>query len=551
MRNFSLLALLVPNLIFIQPKKIHEAKPINRSTGFHVNWYGIHIKADPAKRYLEANVSSVITLNEESNTVVWDFTHVLKVDSILQGKKKLSFAQNSNNTLVVELPRKAMAGDRVKMDIYYSGKPPKTKIADNDKGYAFITTKHKGQPILFIVNEPYGAMQWWPNRNTLDDKADSLDFFITHPVQYKASANGLLMSENRAGDYVTTHFSHAYPIASYLVAFAISNYRVIERTVVIGSKKVPIITYAYPESVAEFENNLDDLIHAMEMFSKIFGEYPFINECYIQTQVSGAGGMEHQANSFVDESELSLQNHELAHQWFGDKVTHNAWSSLWLKEGAADYCADYLYPTLTGDNEHARENVNDWLKDITKLPNGMVWAKDSTNVDKLFGDRLTYSKPAMIYRMLHKTVGDTLFYYALRNYLNDPELAYGFAGTKQLQEHFEKASGKSLDYFFDQWVYGEGQPSIKLQWFQRKDKDLTVTLSQKTSHESIKFFKMELPVLLKGEGAEKFEIIILDSNKMKVTIADPGFLVEEIEIDPEHWFITADNEVQKNSLLIP
>jgi aminopeptidase N len=523
----------------------------NYASNFDVHWYGIHLEVDPAIRFIKGHVQSTFRMKEADHKITWNFTNALIVDSILFDQQKIAFQQNEANKLQVNLPMKVQKDQLASMDIFYHGVPPKQKIADNDSGYSFIATKHKGQPVLFTVNEPYGAMQWWPNKNTLDDKADSVDFFISHPSGYKVSANGLLISETKHGDQVQTHFKHRYPVASYLIAFAVANYVVFEKTAKIGNKKVPIITYAYPETVKRFEKNADALVTAIELYSKVFGDYPFANECYMQTQVSGAGGMEHQGNSFVDGSNISLQNHELVHQWFGNKITHNNWSAIWLKEGAAVYFSDYLYPKLTAEKDSSSYLLKEWLAFITSETNGQVWVNENerSKIERLFDGRLTYVKSAFVYRMLQGTLGDSLFFEGLKHFLNDPKLAYGFASANDLQRHLETVSNRTLSYFFDQWVYGEGHPSFSLQWNQDKKGKLQLVLNQQSSHASVKIFSVPLPILLKGKDKQKMITIDFDRNNTTININDVGFSVTQIIIDPEQWFITKNNRVQKNSQL--
>jgi aminopeptidase N len=535
-------------LVFVLNTEAQTSQPKHNKMDVH--WYGLHISVDPSLRYIQAAVQSTFTLLEASREVVWDFTPALLVDSVIYNQQRISFSQQANNRLVAVMPELQPAGSSGAMTIYYHGIPPTEKIADNDSGFSFITARHKNQPVLFTVNEPFGAQQWWPCRNGLHDKPDSIDIHITHPSRYKASANGRLQSVRINGSSATTHFKHRYPVAAYLVAFAVSNYTVFERTALINGIKIPVITYSYPDQVKTFEALVGELVNAIELFSRILGPYPFMSECYAQTQVSGAGGMEHQTNSFVDGADLSLQNHELVHQWFGNKVTHNSWSHTWLKEGAAVYCADYLYPALTGRKKETRAMIKEWLQYITSKPGGMVWAKDSANIERLFDGRLTYVKPAFIYRMLHSTVGDSVFFRALRNFLSDTTLAYGFAGPENLQRHFEKEYGHSLDVFFKQWVYGEGFPNITTMWKQSAgDGRITIKISQRTSHPSTSFFEMRLPVMLQGKGKQEMTILHCKNNGEVFSIASPGFVVQKIVIDPEQWFITGKNTSIQNNLI--
>src|SRR5690606_35330409 len=106
---------------------------------------------------------------------------------------------------------------------------------------------------------------WWPCKNNMQEKADSLDVYIKHPSQFKAASNGLLQSEILVdnGQKMVTHYKHRYPIATYLVCFAVTNYTVFENTIQLGNTSLPMITYCYPESKALFESRTPLVINAM------------------------------------------------------------------------------------------------------------------------------------------------------------------------------------------------------------------------------------------------------------------------------------------------
>lgn len=67
---------------------------------------------------------------------------------------------------------------------------------------------------MWTLSEPYGAEDWWPCKNSLTDKADSIDIVITCPSGYRVGANGLLISETTVDDKITYYWKHRYPIAS-------------------------------------------------------------------------------------------------------------------------------------------------------------------------------------------------------------------------------------------------------------------------------------------------------------------------------------------------
>jgi len=134
------------------------------------------------------------------------------------------------------------------VSIFYRGVPPNSGFG------SFETTTHADTPVLWTLSEPYGSRDWWPCKNGLDDKADSVDILITAPSQYRAAANGLLQGETlvAGGTKKTTYWKHRYPIASYLVCFAVTNYTVFNNSVLLGNTNLPMQTFCYPESLAAF-----------------------------------------------------------------------------------------------------------------------------------------------------------------------------------------------------------------------------------------------------------------------------------------------------------
>ncbi|MEI2747579.1 MAG: M1 family aminopeptidase [Ferruginibacter sp.] len=144
-----------------------------------------------------------------------------------------------------------------------------------------------------------------------------------------------------AGTSIITHWKHRYPIATYLVCFAVTNYAVFNNSVQLGNVNLPMVTYCYPESQTAFEAGTQNTLDAMQLFSQYFGEYPFIKEKYGHVQFGWGGGMEHQTSTFIVSTNESLVAHELGHQWFGDKITCASWEDIWLNEGFATYLARF------------------------------------------------------------------------------------------------------------------------------------------------------------------------------------------------------------------
>jgi aminopeptidase N len=509
------------------------------SNNFTVNYYRCDWNIDPAVRYISGSVTSYFITTASTSQVTYDFTNQLTVDSIIFHASPISFSQLSNKTLVINLPLTLNTGAADSVSIFYHGTPP----TSGDFTGGFTKTTHAGTPVIWTLSEPYGASGWWPCRNGLDDKADSIDIYITHPSQYKASSNGVLVSETTNGSNTTSHYRHRYPIATYLVAFAVTNYTRFTNNVVIHGKTLPVIQYIYPEDVSTFQSATPVVLNALQLYSQYFGNYPFLKERYGQTEFSWGGGMEHQTNSFVIGAGTNLMTHELGHQWFGDKVTCGSWQDIWLNEGFANWLADMFY-TEKIDTVNYKSNVQADLLYITSQKGGSVWVDDTTNSNRIFDTRLTYDKGSFLVRMLRWELGDSLFFKGLRQYLNSPKLTYGFARTADLQHKLQQVSGRNLNYFFNQWFYGEGYPSVTVTWKDSSNNKIYFTVSQTTSKpSSVSFFRLKLPVLVSNGTKKRLYILNCKTNNQNFVRNSPSFKVQSVVIDPDNYLITKNNKV--------
>jgi len=522
-------------------QRVFEARANNAlrsfaSSNFNVNFYRCTWKVDPAVRYIDGKVAAYFTVTSATNNIVFDLTTVLTVDSVLFRNQKIVFTQNTNATLSLQFPVTLAAEQKDSVITYYHGVP------DNTGFGSFIQSTHAGVPVIWTLSEPYGARDWWPCKNLNDEKVDSIDVIIIHPSQYKATSNGLLQSETTVGSSTTTFFKHRYPIASYLVAFSVTNFAVFNNSVQLGSTNLPMVTYVYPENQSDFQAGTQKVLNALQLFHNTFGPYPFIKEKYGHTQFGWGGGMEHQTNSFITSIDEALIAHELAHQWFGDKITCGSWQDIWLNEGFATFCTNYYFEKT--DPPFTSVIMGAHLASIVSQPAGSVFVTDTSNVGNIFNGRLVYYKGAFVLRMLRFTLGDSLFFKGVRQYQNDPALQYRFAKTVDFKRHMEQASNQNLDYFFDQWIYGQGHPSFTVQWSQNKNNWAKVKVSETTSHSSVPFYRTPLPLTFKNATQQKTVIVQCNANNDE-TWVDIDFAADTVWVDKDLQLISKDNQTKK------
>lgn len=499
------------------------------STNYDVNFYRCEWTVDPAVRYISGSVTTYFTMVGTGNNIIMDLYNTLKVDSIIFRKNRINFEQTTNNALQVNFPTTLNSGVKDSIQIYYQGPPPSNGFG------SFNLTSHNNVPVLFTLSEPYGAPTWWPCKDSNSDKPDSIDIIIHYPSNYVSSSNGLPFSESTEGTAKTTYWKHRYPIAPYLVAIAVTNYDVDNDAVQLGGKTMPVVMYSYPENASVFKSATSVAKTALQGFSSLLIEYPFSKERYAQTQFSWGGGMEHQTNSFIVSPAASLVSHELGHQWFGDRITCGSWSDLWLNEGFATYM-EYLFQEFTAPAGRI-PLLQSWTAIVTSSTSGSVFIVDTNNINRLFDSRLTYKKGGYLLHMLRGKLGDSTFFRGLRRYLTDPALAYKSARTADLKRNLEAESNQNLDEFFKDWFYGEGYPNYNATWNQQSNNLVRLQLNQTTSHPSVGFYEMAVPIQLKGIGRDTI-IKVNHIQDGQIFTLNPGFTVDTVIIDPQLWILS-------------
>ncbi|THF48195.1 T9SS type A sorting domain-containing protein [Flavobacterium supellecticarium] len=501
---------------------------------YDITYHKLEFTVDPANYFISGVVTTNFTAKQNMNTVTFDLTNVLTVSSVKQGNTSLMFTQNANDELVITLPTTLTSGASSSVVITYSGAPA---TANN----AFTASYHSGNPIIWTLSEPYGAKDWWPCKQDLNDKVNSIDVYITAPSQYVSVANGLQVGATTSNGNKTTHFHHSYPIPAYLIAIAVTNYQIYNQVGGVAPNTFPIVNYLYPENAFTSQTSLAPTPTIINLYETLIGPYPFRNEKYGHAQCGFGGGMEHTTVSFMGGFSRSLIAHEMAHQWFGDKVTCGSWKDIWLNEGITEFMSGMVVKNLDGNSAFISWKDGK-TNSITASPDGNLYLTDAqlSNVGRIFSNRITYNKGSMVTNMLRFKMGDTNFFQALRNYLNDPALAYGYAITPQLQAHLEAVSGMNLTEFFNDWIYNEGYPSYNITVQNIGAGQAKIKVTQTQSHPSVSYFEMPLPIRLKN-GTQTQDVIVDNTFNGQEFILSVPFTVTSFEFDPEKDIISKNN----------
>ena len=458
------------------------------------------------------------------------------VDSILTpSHDRLPFAKMGNVTAVL-LPQSVGLNQIIDLTIYYRGTPPSGASAAIGNGFSNRASPTYGNQITWSLSEPYSAYEWWPCKQSLQDKIDSCFISITTDTSNKVGSNGILVSiEPKDNGKHTYHWQTRYAMNYYLVALTVGQYR-------------EYVSYAKPKQIADsiliqnyiynataYNNNkasIDITAKQLELFSDLFGVYPYHKEKYGHMMAPFSGGMEHQTMSSMGIFNFGIVAHELGHQWFGNHVTCATWSDIWLNEGFASY-TEYLAAKYLNSPANALSVLNG-MHTSAKAGIGSVYVTDTSDVNRIFSSALTYEKGGSAVRVLHYILGDSLFFNMCRTYFD--RFGNGNASTADLAQVCKEVSGKNLDYYFDQWIYGAGFPSYQIKWNYKGGK-LFLKLTQSNAQNANNVFSLSLPLLIRRAGASD-TLVYLNNTKsnelFEIGLTDS---VNFIQLDPENWIL--------------
>ncbi|MBK8552611.1 MAG: T9SS type A sorting domain-containing protein [Ignavibacteria bacterium] len=428
-------------------------------TNVNVTYYKLNLYITYSPNFLSGDVTinSTSRVNNLSN-VFYDLSSNLTVDSILQNSELLPF-DHSQNKIFITLNNSFNSGQNVAVKIFYHGVPVATGFGSFEFG-----SHNNNEPSIWTVSEPVGAIDWYPCKNSPSDKADSSDVWLRCSDQLTAVSNGSFEGMINNGDGTATYKWHnSYPIANYVISLAISNYAQYNFYYKYSPvDSMPVLNYIYPENLNNVKAELDKTNFMLDLFSDVYGPYPFLNEKYGHAEMGRIAGMENQTVSTMGVFNADIIAHELAHQWFGDKITCRNWENIWLNEGFATYGQAIYHEAvggITAYNEFMRPTMA-----TAKTAVGTIYVQDVNSIAQIFSPNRTYAKGCVVLHMLRGVLGDSAFFNTLRSFASDTALAYKTAVTEDFQNAAEQVSLQSLDYFFNQWIYGENYPKYNVSW---------------------------------------------------------------------------------------
>lgn len=465
-----------------QPKVspyVNEAQ-IQQQKKYDVTFYRLSLNMTNTTTALSGIVEIHATAAQTIDSALLEFFDGFTINDLRVNEAPTAYERyGSLLSVPVNLPQ----GSSFVITVDYAGTPP--TAATNPMGGSGITNASSpswGNQVTWSLSEPFSALEWFPCKQDLKDKADSVQVSVSVPDQLMAGSNGVLDSVTTAGGYKTFHWMHRHPIAYYLISVAVGSYQ--EYTIYANpagaAQPVMIQNFIYdnPGFLPQYQNDIDETADMMELFADLFGPYPYQDEKYGHCLAPLSGGMEHQTMTTQGFFDPSLTAHELAHQWWGNSITCGSWADVWINEGFASY-AEYLMlhslysPAIAGNNMQSVHNR------VMSQPGGSTWVADSLNENAIFDGRLVYDKGGAIVHTLRYIINnDELFFDLLQAF--QMQFANKTATGLEFKAFSENYTGMDFTAFFEEWYFGEGYPTYSVQ-YNGVGTDVHIKISQGTS----------------------------------------------------------------------
>ncbi len=333
------------------------------------------------------------------------------------------------------------SGQTFTVSVQYSGHPSPVPSKTLDAaGWEELTDG------VIVAAQPHGAPSWFPCNDRPGNKA-AYRITISAPAAYQVVCNGTLASTRRHASSVEWVYEQPEPMATYLATVQIGRYQRFDVEAV-----VPLSAAVPGNLVPKYDDAFGRQPEMLELFTRLFGDYPFAGYTVVVTEDELEIPLESQGLSTFGSNFLStdwhaerLIAHEMSHQWFGNSLTLGRWRDIWLHEGFACYC-EWLWSEESGKDTAHERALEHWQR-LEDDDQDLVLADPGPEL--MFDDRL-YKRGALLLHALRLTVGDAAFFELLRTWV--AEHVHGTVSTEMFIEHVEERSDQDLRGLFDAWL---------------------------------------------------------------------------------------------------
>jgi aminopeptidase N len=433
-------------------------------------YYHLDIRIDPDKKFISGNVTTRFKMLQDGTRIQLDLQEPLQIDKILYGTTELKY-ERKFSAVFIDFPETLKTGKTYSIDFHYSGYP---KSTGRFGGFTFGQDS-AGNPWIYTACEGIGASIWWPDKDQWRDEVENMDISVSIPNGLVDVSNGKFVGKTDLGDGYTRWDWHVhYPINNYDVSVNIGKYEHFSDAV----GDVPLDFYALPEDLDKAKKQFAQAKGMIEAFQHYFGEYPFKKDGYKLIEVPYSG-MEHQsavtygnhfANGYLERDWTGVGIsprfdfiiiHESGHEWFGNSITAQDPSDMWIHEGWTTYLECLYVEYMYGKADYLKY-VNGYKSKVkNQYP---IIAERGVNAEP---PQDMYFKGALFLNTLRSVIDNDKEWFKLIHDLYQ-HFKYQNIMTEDIVAFFNKETHKDWTPIFNEYLRHAALPTLELMF---KDND--------------------------------------------------------------------------------
>lgn len=498
-------------------------------TCYDVLFYHLDITVLPATKSIKGSNMIRFKSVNDFDVMQVDLFANMKINKIIFHNRELSYKRDAD-AVFIQFPAQVLKNTIDEIQIFYEGEPQVLDLAMAHSGWIWLGDKN-GNPWIETVSQGSGASLWWPCKDHLSDKPDSMQLSVTVNNGLTAIANGKKIATTALPNNQTRFDWYvSYPINTYDAAIYIGDYVNYSEMGSVAGNTAAINYYCLKDNLPIAKAFFTNVKPVLDLYQQSFGGYPFSNDGF--AIVESAYPMEHQSavsmgsiysppnsNQFDSAGLLNTLWHEIAHEWWGNSVTCKDYADFWIHESFATYAELLARKTLRGQQSYQKA-VNDTKPDNREPIIGFYDVNDFH-----MGD--VYSKGSLMLTTLQHVVNNDSGWFAMLRGIQQ-RFKYQSVTTEDIVAYINESLKADYTYFFNEYLRYAAIPVLVLK-FNQTAAGLTVTYKWQANQ---KDFRMPVKV---SSGKKEYDFIYPTTAWKSIQM--PGLKEKDFTVDKNDFYI--------------
>ncbi len=494
----------------------------------------LELQFDWEEKQVHGRTEIAMKLNRDLDTVLLDAKELAIKEITLQGAKDLGFLlhpERDGDELEIVLDRTYQIGEELTLTITYqthwkNKSDPNNIWGSFGKGIRFFgptETEKERRKQAWTFGEPNSSKYWFPCHDNPKD-VRTTEFIATVESPLMVISNGTLKQpKDNDNGTKTFHWVSDIPYANHLTSFTVGEYSNYEQ----NFEDVKINNYGYPDEVVGTKASVISLPDIMKFYSEYTAKkypYPEYSQIFVQDFGGWKGNMMSSTitENMVDDKTTHedfyflwdvVEGEALAFQWFGNYTKPAGWKDIWLSKAFCRHLSG-LYSQFANGNEEYQiyqhnPDMNLYLSDWNSAKPTIVVPERIDDVEAFVNGNTPKAKGSLVLNMLRTEMGEAKWKKLIQTYISD--FGNKPVSTQDFAQLVNTIQGSSMDWFFEQWVYGVGHPKFKVtEAYDSETKMFQLTVQQIQQVDSIisgkriPFFQGKMSMEIDGKILETY-----------------------------------------------